>query len=101
MDESVAGFDWDKGNRAKCQKHGVSVAEVEGLFSRPLLIIPDALHSETEDRLWGIGKTASGRSVFLVFTIRERSGKRFIRPVSARYMHRKEVRHYEEENPDF
>ena len=100
MDESVAGFDWDKGNRAKCQKHGVSVAEVEGLFSRPLLIIPDALHSETEDRLWGIGKTASGRSVFLVFTIRERSGKRFIRPVSARYMHRKEVRNYEEDNPD-
>jgi uncharacterized protein len=64
----------DKGNRAKCHKHGVSVAEVEGLFSRPLLIVPDALHSEIEERLWGIGKTARGRSVFLVFTIRERAG---------------------------
>ena len=101
MDEGLAGFEWDKGNRAKCQKHGVSVAEVEGLFSRPLLILPDAMHSETEERLWAIGKTASGRSVFLVFTIRERGGKRFIRPVSARYMHRKEVKNYEEENPDF
>jgi uncharacterized DUF497 family protein len=51
MDDGVAGFDWDKGNRAKCHKHGVSVAEVEGLFSRPLLILPDALHSENEERL--------------------------------------------------
>ena len=101
MDEGFAGFDSDKGNREKCQKHGVSAAEVEGIFSRPLRIVPDAVHSETEERLWGIGKTASGRSVFLVFTIRERGGKRFIRPVSARYMHRKEVRNYEEENSDF
>jgi hypothetical protein len=98
--EEVAGFDWDEGNRGKCQKHGVSVAEVEGLFSRPLLIIPDASHSHAEKRLWAIGKTASGRSVFLVFTIRERARKRFIRPVSARYMHKKEARSYEEENPD-
>ena len=100
MDVNVAGFDWDAGNRAKCQKHGVSVAEVEGLFSRPLLIIPDASHSQSEERLRAIGKTASGRSVFLVFTIRVRAGKRVIRPVSARYMHKEEVRHYEKENPD-
>jgi hypothetical protein len=100
MDVRVAGFDWDAGNRAKCEKHGVSIVEVEGLFSRLLLIIPDESHSESEERLRAIGKTASGRSVFLVFTIRVRAGKRVIRPVSARYMHRKEVRHYEEENPD-
>lgn len=100
MDVGVVGFDWDKGNRAKCQKHGVSVAEVEGLFSKPLLIFPDASHSQREKRLWAIGRTASGRSVFLVFTIRVRAGKRVIRPIGARYMHRKEVRHYEKENPD-
>ncbi|TKB59619.1 MAG: BrnT family toxin [Nitrospira sp.] len=100
MEDGFAGFDWDTGNRAKCHKHGVSVEEVEELFSRPLLIVPDARHSETEERLWGIGKTASGRSVFLVFTIRERGGKRLIRPVSARYMHGKEVKNYEEDNPD-
>ena len=100
MDVKVAGFDWDAGNRAKCQKHGVSVAEIEGLFSRSLLIIPDASHSRGEERLRAIGKTARGRSVFLVFTIRELAGKRLIRPVSARYMHRKEIKHYEEENPD-
>lgn len=45
--------------------------------------------------------------MFLVFTIRERHGERFIRPISARYMHQKEIEHYEreiehheEENPD-
>ena len=97
---AIAGFDWDAGNREKCAKHGVSVAEVEGLFSRSLLIIPDASHSQSEERLRAIGKTASGRSVFLVFTIRVRAGKRVIRPVSARYMHKEEVRHYEQENPD-
>jgi uncharacterized DUF497 family protein len=26
------GFDWDKGNRAKCEKHGLSVPAIEGLF---------------------------------------------------------------------
>jgi uncharacterized DUF497 family protein len=96
----IAGFDWDAGNREKCAKHGVSVAEVEGLFNMPLLIIPDASHSQSEERLRAIGKTASGRSVFLIFTIRVRAGKRVIRPVSARYMHNEEVRHYEQENPD-
>jgi uncharacterized DUF497 family protein len=38
------GFDWDQGNRAKCEKHGLSVAVVEGLFTRPLAILPDAAH---------------------------------------------------------
>ena len=28
----VAGFDWDDGNREKCRKHGVSLAEIEALF---------------------------------------------------------------------
>jgi uncharacterized DUF497 family protein len=96
---AIQGFDWDKGNRAKCQEHGVSPAEVEALFKRPLLILPDAAHSRAEERLRAIGKTARGRSVFLVYTVRERGGKRLIRPISARYMHRKEVMSYEKENP--
>jgi uncharacterized DUF497 family protein len=44
----VEGFDWDRGNRAKCQKHGLSVALIEGLFGRPLAIIPSAVGSEEE-----------------------------------------------------
>lgn len=100
MSEPISGFDWDHGNRAKCRKQGVSPAEVEGLFDRPLLLVPDEAHSHEEQRLRAIGKTARGRSVFLVFTIRERGGERLIRPISARYMHKKEVASYETENPD-
>ena len=64
MDVKVAGFDWDAANRAKCQKHGVPVAKLEDLFNRPLLIIPDAKHSQGEERLRAIGKTAGGRPIF-------------------------------------
>jgi len=42
------GFDWDRGNRAKCEKPGLSVAVIEGLFARPLAILPDAAHSQQE-----------------------------------------------------
>lgn len=100
MDAKLAGFDWDEGNRAKCQKHGVSPAEVESLFARPLLIVPDDAHSRHETRLRAIGRTAEGRSIFLVFTVREKGGKRLIRPISARYMHRKEIENYEKANPE-
>lgn len=101
LEGPVAGFDWDNGNRAKCQKHGVSIAEIEGLFTRAVLMVPDDAHSQPEKRFLAIGKTMSGRSVLVAFTIREKGGKRLIRPISARYMHREEVRHYEEEAPDF
>ncbi len=64
MAETLAGFDWDTGNRAKCQKHGVSVADIEALFSSPLLIIPDAMHSTTmETRIRAFGMTGAGRKV--------------------------------------
>jgi len=99
MAETLAGFDWDTGNRAKCQKHGVSVADIEALFSSPLLIIPDAAHSKTESRIRALGKTSAGRMVFLVFTVRLKGGRRLVRPISARYMHAKEVASYEKENP--
>jgi uncharacterized protein len=99
MFERVAAFDWDEGNRAKCLKHGVSVAEIEGFFTGPRTISVDMQHSLTEERLRAVGKTRSGRFVFLVFTLRERDGQTYIRPISARYMHRKEVESYEEEDP--
>jgi uncharacterized DUF497 family protein len=63
------------------------------------MILPDQVHSLAETRSRAIGKTAAGRHIFLVFTIRDKQGKRYIRPISARYMHSKEVQHYEKENP--
>jgi uncharacterized DUF497 family protein len=102
MDTAISGFDRDEGNRAHCRKHGVSAPEVEDLFRRPVLIVPDPdmAHSHSEDRLRAIGRTRDGRPVFLVFTIRERDGERLIRPVSARDMHREEIESHEAENPD-
>lgn len=91
------GFDWDLGNRAKCEKHGVSIAVIENLFSQPLAILPDRAHSQREQRLKAIGRTSEGRHVFLVFTLRRRNGV-LIRPISARYMHAKEIIAYEKEN---
>lgn len=93
----VAGFDWDLGNRAKCAKHGVTVAEIEGLFRGPVSVFPDPAHSTTEERFKAIGRTEAGRIVFVVFTLRTLRERTLIRPISARYMHRKEIAAYEEE----
>jgi uncharacterized DUF497 family protein len=97
----VAGFEWDAGNRKKCQKHGVSLVEIETLFSQPVMMLPDHAHSMTEARLKAIGRTETGRNIFVVFTLREHNGQKYIRPISARYMHQKEIDSYEKENPDF
>jgi uncharacterized protein len=94
---TVAGFEWDKGNSQKCQKHGVSIAAIESIFSQPLAVFPDPTHSHHEERFKAIGKTHEGRHVLIVFTLRKRRGTRLIRPISARYMHRKEIEHYEKE----
>jgi uncharacterized DUF497 family protein len=75
----------------------VSLTEVDELFRRPIAILPDLKHSRTEERFKAIGTTSTGRYVFLVFTLRRRGGEMLIRPVSARYMHRKEIAHYEKE----
>ena len=100
MAEAFDGFEWDQGNWPKCGKHGVSQTEIESLFTRTLLIVPDAAHSQAEERLRAIGQTKEGRPVFVVFTLRKRGGRRLVRPVSARYMHDGEVKSYEAENPD-
>ena len=93
----VAGFDWDEGNRSKCRKHGVSTAAIESIFQSPIAVVPDPLHSEAEERFKAIGKTKRGRGIFVVFTFRMRRGKKLVRPISARYMHIKEIDHYEKE----
>jgi uncharacterized DUF497 family protein len=97
----VNGFDWDRGNRSKCEKHGLSPSDIENLFTRALAILPDAAHSQRERRFRAIGRTDSGRGVFIVFTLRHRGNEVLIRPISARYMHQREIEAYEKENPDF
>jgi uncharacterized protein len=91
----VSGFDWDDGNRAKCAGHGVSVGEIEALFRGNPRVAPDIAHSAAEMRLIAVGRTMAGRPLFVAFTIREKDGKRLVRPVSARFMHKKEISAYE------
>jgi uncharacterized DUF497 family protein len=94
------GFDWDSGNRVKCQQHGISIAAIESIFQGPVVILPDKENSLGEQRYRAIGTTVEGRKAFVVFTLRERDGATRLRPISARYMHRKEVQAYEKANPD-
>ena len=94
MNGMIAGFDWDEGNWPKCAKHGVSRAEIESVFEGRPAIQPDP--ATREPRLQAIGRAADGRFVFVVFTLREIEGKTLIRPVSARYMHEREIRRYEQ-----
>ena len=98
MDLRVSGFDWDKGNLAKCEKHGVSIIEIENLFAHSPRVAPDPKHSVDEDRLIAVGRTSAGRPVFVAFTIRTKNKLRLIRPVTARFMHAKEIAAYEEES---
>jgi hypothetical protein len=55
--------------------------------------------SREENRFCAVGQTGNGRKVFLVFTLRRKGDKQLIRPISARYMHKKEIESYEKENP--
>ena len=90
------GFEWDEGNWPKCGKQGVSREEVEAVLLSTPAVMPDP-HTD-EPRMRAIGKTSEGRYVLLVFILRKQSGSALLRPISARYMHQKEVDHYERQN---
>ncbi|MEX2318449.1 MAG: BrnT family toxin [Bauldia sp.] len=75
------------------------MAEIESLFASAPVFATDIGHSPLEERVRAIGQAASGRFVFVVFTVRHKAGKSLIRPISARYMHRREIRRYEQTGP--
>lgn len=89
----IAGFDWDEGNWPKCGKHGVSRDAIEQVLLGTPAVMPDS--NQDEPRMRAIGKTDVGRYAFLVFMLRKKDEKTWLRPISARYMHQKEISHYE------
>ena len=89
----ISGFDWDEGNWPKCGKHGVSREEIEQALLGSPAVMPDP-HPQ-EPRMRAISKTQAGRYVFLVFALRQVGGQTKIRPISSRFMHQKEIDHYE------
>jgi uncharacterized DUF497 family protein len=91
----IIGFDWDNGNARKNEKHAVSMAESEQVFfNAPLLMLADAKHSNLEPRFHALGKTDGERLLHITFTLRQSGIK--IRVISARDMHRKERKIYEQ-----
>ena len=97
--EHCTGFDWDEGNANKnWETHRVSAEEAEDVFFRePFVVRSDVRHSKTEKRYYALGQTASGRRLFVAFTVR----RKLIRVISARDMNRNETEaweRYEEEN---
>ena len=56
MADGATRFDWDDGNREKCQEHGVSVREIEAFLAGTPRVAPDYKHSETEKRYIAIGR---------------------------------------------
>jgi uncharacterized protein len=95
MKVTAHGFHWDRGNMEKCREHGLTTAQIEDFFKRELHVIADQAHSLTESRFVAVGAAANGRAMFVGFTFREHEGAKLIRPISARYMHAKEVQKYE------
>ena len=88
----IAGFDWDSGNWPKCGKHGVSREEIEQVWLGEPAIMADP--NPDEPRVRAIGETDAGRYIFLVHIAGDQRPDQ-APPISAHYIHQKEVDHYE------
>ena len=88
-------FEWDEANKNKIWlKHKVSAEECEEAFAAEYLFRqPDNLHSNKESRHILISRTKKLKYLFIVFTVR----KNKVRIVSARHMHKREIKFYEKE----
>ncbi len=91
----ITTFDWDEGNARKNDKLSVSMVEAEQVFfNDPLLIIEDSKHSVAEWRFHALVKTNEHRILHITFTLRNNGES--ICVISARDMHRKERKIYEQ-----
>ena len=88
----LEGFQWDAGNSDKnWRRHAVRQVEAEQvLLSRPLVLVADVRHSQTEPRFVALRHTDAGRGLLVVFTVRGN----LVRVISARPMSQAEQRAY-------
>lgn len=94
----VDGFDWNEGNLSKNKdSRGIESEVIESVFRNSPWVAPDIKHSSNEDRFLAIGRNSEGRLMIVAFTFRRKGGLKLIRPISARYMHKKEIEKYEKE----
>ena len=91
----IEELEWDEGYWPKCGKHGVSKEEIKEMLLGDHYIVDDEAHSVAEARFQAIGHNSKGRLIYVVFTIRSHKGALIIRPISARFMHQKEISRHE------
>lgn len=85
-------FEWDKGNREKPKKHGLTLEETEeAFFDENKIIFGDWKHSAEEPRITLLGKTKKDRLLNITYTFRGSN----IRVITARRINNKEVKLYE------
>jgi uncharacterized DUF497 family protein len=86
---------WDPAKAAEnLKKHGVSFDEATEIFDDPFIdTVEDDIHSDEEDRFAAIGAMASGRLLFISYTIRGAD----LRLISARDATRSEKSEYMDE----
>ena len=87
-------FDWDEGNWPKCSKHGLTKTEIEFVLLNTPLVLKDKNETLDEARFNAVGKNQEDKYLFIVFTFRTNANGRLMRPISARYMHEKEIARY-------
>jgi uncharacterized DUF497 family protein len=64
-----AEFDWDAANTGHVGRHGIRPSEAEEAVSRRLVILATVL-SDGEERTVCAGRTASGRMLKVIYTLR-------------------------------
>jgi uncharacterized DUF497 family protein len=64
----VSDFDWDEENKAHIARHHVMPSEVEEVFKRKVVIQDDPFPGEKRFDVYG--RTASGRYLVVVYTLR-------------------------------
>ena len=86
-------FEWDNGNLFKSlAKHGIFREESEQVFLNRYLLEIDESHSSGEVRFKLLGKTDTGKILYIIFTTRIAK----IRIISARMADKQERKTYEE-----
>ncbi len=92
----ITGFEWDAGNARKSKdRHDVNQTEAEEVFfNQPLLLLADERHSQAEPRWHALGRTHAERLLHITFTLRKNNT--LVRVISARPMHRKERKYYDQ-----
>jgi uncharacterized DUF497 family protein len=76
---------------ANLKKHGVSLADAEGVLSDPLAVTIEDVTAVGEARFVTVGQGSAGEILVVVYT--EREGR--FRPISARRATPRERRNYE------